>query len=84
MANLSGDGMHSKYNYHDGCRPMDCDNLPEMYLNNTWRANLSITGASGLPDTSIAGNVVRQATSVKLSLRLPPSARPAETEAKLI
>ena len=84
MANLSGDEMHSKYDYHDGCRPMDCDNLPEMYLNNTWRANLSITGAAGLPDTSIAGNVVRASTTVKLSLRLPPSANPVETEAKLI
>lgn len=76
--------MHSKYDYHEGCKPMDCDNLPEMYLNNTWRANMSITGASGLPDTSIAGNVVRASTTVKVSLRLPPSAKPAETEAKLI
>lgn len=76
MANLSGDEMHSKYDYIDGCKPMDSDNLPEMYLNNTWRANLSITGAAGLPDTSIAGNVVRASTSVKLSLRLPPSANP--------
>lgn len=84
MANLSGAEMHSKYDYHEGCKPMDCDNLPEMYLNNTWRANMSITGASGLPDTSIAGNVVRASTSVKVSLRLPPSANPAETEAKLI
>ena len=25
-----------------------------MYLNNTWKANLSTTGASGLPDVSIA------------------------------
>lgn len=76
MANLSGSEMHTKYDYHEGCTPMDADNLPEMYLNNTWRANLSITGAAGLPDTSIAGNVVRASTSVKLSLRLPPTAKP--------
>jgi len=63
---------------------MDCDNLAEMYLNNTWRANLSVVGASGLPDTSIAGNVVRASTSVQLSLRLPPSAPAMETEAKFI
>ena len=84
MAELSGDSMHAKYDYHEGCRPMDVDNLAEMYLNNTWRANLSITGASGLPDTSIAGNVVRASTSVKLSLRLPPSKNPQEAEAALI
>ena len=84
MADLSGATMHNKYDYHEGCQPMDADNLPEMYLNNTWRANLSITGAAGLPDTSIAGNVVRASTQVRLSLRLPPSANPVETEAKLI
>ena len=84
MANHSGPEMHAKYSYHEGCQPMCCDNLPEMYLNNTWRANLSIVGANGLPDTAVAGNVVRQATSVKLSLRLPPSANPIETEKKLI
>ena len=84
MAALAGDTIHSKYDYVEGCKPMDCDNLAEMYLNNTWRANLSIVGASGLPDCSVAGNVVRASTSVKLSLRLPPSAKPQETEAKLI
>ena len=84
MAELSGDTMHTKYDYCEGGRPMDCDNLPEMYLNNTWRPNLSITGAAGLPDVSIAGNVVRQSTTVKLSMRLPPSADPAQAEAKMI
>ena len=29
---------------------MNQDNLEELYLNNTWRPNLSITGADGLPD----------------------------------
>lgn len=45
MANLSGDEMHTKYDYHDGAVPMSSEDLPEMYLNNTWRPNLSITGA---------------------------------------
>ena len=63
---------------------MQADNLPEMYLNNCWRANLSIVGAAGLPDAACAGNVIRAATTVKLSLRLPPSADPAACEAKLI
>jgi acetylornithine deacetylase/succinyl-diaminopimelate desuccinylase-like protein len=43
-----------------------------MYLNNVWRANLSITGADGLPDISKAGNVLRASTTVRLSLRLSP------------
>lgn len=44
-----------------------------MYLNNTWRANLSVTGASGLPDYTKAGNVVRPSTTLRLSMRLPPN-----------
>lgn len=83
MANLSGSTMHEKYEYVEGGQPMNHDNLPEMYLNNTWRANMSITGAGGLPDISVAGNVVRAKTSVRLSVRLPPSKVPAEAEARL-
>lgn len=49
MADMSGDIMFEKYNMNKGVRCMDQNNLPEMYLNNTWRANLSITGAAGLP-----------------------------------
>ena len=44
-----------------------------MYLNNTWRANLSITGAGGLPEYTKAGNVVRPSTTFRLSMRLPPN-----------
>jgi hypothetical protein len=52
---------------------MSQDNLVEMYLNNVWRANLSITGSEGLPPISMAGNVLRPTTSVRCSLRLPPT-----------
>jgi len=49
------------------------ENIEELYLNNVWKANLSITGADGLPPISKAGNVVRSDTSVRVSLRLPPT-----------
>lgn len=52
---------------------MEKNNLEELYINNMWRANLSITGADGLPPISKAGNVVRSFTGVRLSLRLPPN-----------
>ena len=45
----------------------------ECVLNRTWRPALSITGIDGVPSTSSAGNVLRPHTSLKLSLRLPPS-----------
>merc|ERR1711908_64299 len=44
-----------------------------MYLGNQWGANLSVTGADGLPPIEAAGNVVRSSTSVRLSMRLPPA-----------
>lgn len=82
MAALSGDMLFKKYDTHEGTLAMGEDNLKEMYLNNTWRPNLSITGAAGLPDIAIAGNVVRGSTSVRLSMRLPPGCDPKKaTEA---
>jgi len=42
-------------------------------LNRTWRGALSVTGADGMPETGSAGNVLRPSTSVKLSLRFPPT-----------
>ncbi len=46
----------------------------ELLLNRTWRPQLEITGAAGLPPPQSAGNVLRPWTSVLLSLRLPPTA----------
>jgi acetylornithine deacetylase/succinyl-diaminopimelate desuccinylase-like protein len=44
-----------------------------LILNRTWRPALSITGIRGIPDVDRAGNVLRPYTSVKVSLRLPPT-----------
>jgi len=57
----------------EGVTPINLDNLPEMYLNGTWRPSLTITGVDGLPPTSKAGNVIRKSTTVKVSIRLPPT-----------
>jgi len=51
-----------------------------MYLNNVWKANLATTGASGLPDVAVAGNVIRASTSVRCSMRLPPNMDPKKAE----
>src|SRR5262249_28577228 len=40
---------------------------------NTWEPALSITGAAGLPLPQDGGNVLRPSTSLKLSLRIPPT-----------
>jgi len=73
MAEMCGEDMYKKYRIHEGVKAMDQDNLKEMYLNNTWRPNLSIVAADGLPSTKTGGNVIRSSTTLKLSCRLPPS-----------
>jgi acetylornithine deacetylase/succinyl-diaminopimelate desuccinylase-like protein len=45
----------------------------EAILNRSWRPALSVTGAGGFPSIDSAGNVLRPKTSLKLSLRLPPT-----------
>lgn len=65
--------IFEKFPMVDGLRPMS-DELAELVLNRTWRPALSITGIGGMPPLESAGNVLRPETSVKLSLRLPPTA----------
>jgi acetylornithine deacetylase/succinyl-diaminopimelate desuccinylase-like protein len=45
----------------------------ELVLNRTWRPQLTVVGAEGLPEPDSAGNVLRPKTALKLSLRLPPT-----------
>ncbi len=62
----------NEFPFFGDTRPMT-DDAVEQILNRTWRPTLSITGADGLPPTSIAGNVLRPFTSLRLSFRLPPT-----------
>ena len=55
----------------DGMRPVSEDDV-ELLLNNSWRPTLSVIGASGFPEPANAGNVLRDSTTLALSLRLPP------------
>lgn len=45
----------------------------ELMLNNTWRPTLAVIGGDGLPLPADAGNVLRPATTLALSFRLPPT-----------
>lgn len=71
-AEVLGTAVYDKFPFLPGMKPM-ADDLTELVLNRTWRPALSVTGADGLPPLSSAGNVLRPSTSVKLSLRLPPT-----------
>jgi acetylornithine deacetylase/succinyl-diaminopimelate desuccinylase-like protein len=72
MAALMKDDLAKKYKMEPGVK-FCFEDMEKMYLANTWKANLSVTGAGGLPQYQKAGNVVRPSTSVRLSMRLPPN-----------
>jgi acetylornithine deacetylase/succinyl-diaminopimelate desuccinylase-like protein len=71
-AKALGAEVYTKFPFVPGMRPMNADPA-ELILNRTWRPALSITGLEGAPPIRDAGNVLRPATSAKLSLRLPPT-----------
>ncbi|MBI3637242.1 MAG: M20/M25/M40 family metallo-hydrolase, partial [Candidatus Rokubacteria bacterium] len=73
VAAALGREIHEKFPFVPGLRPVATDSL-ELLLNNTWRPALAITGVDGIPPLADAGNVLRPLTSLKLSLRLPPTA----------
>ena len=54
--------------------------ITELVLNRTWRPQLTVIGAGGLPQPGNAGNVLRPSTTLALSLRLPPTADAAAAE----
>lgn len=59
----------------DGMSPVSDDEV-ELILNNSWRPTMSVIGGAGLPPPAEAGNVMRTATTLALSFRLPPTADP--------
>jgi acetylornithine deacetylase/succinyl-diaminopimelate desuccinylase-like protein len=67
-----GEAVWSKFPFAKGTRPLD-ERLAELVLNRTWRPQLSVVGAEGLPPPQSAGNVLLPFMSLKLSLRLPPT-----------
>src|SRR4249919_1248462 len=72
VAEVLGDEVFDKFPFLPGMTPM-AEDLTELVLNRTWRPALSVTGVDGIPPLASAGNVLRPYTSVKLSLRLPPT-----------
>ncbi len=71
-ARILGNEVYDKFPFVPGMKAVDTDTL-ELLLNRTWRPALAITGQGGMPDLVQAGNVLRPKTSLKISLRLPPT-----------
>jgi acetylornithine deacetylase/succinyl-diaminopimelate desuccinylase-like protein len=71
-AAVLGASVYTSFPFASGARPVDGD-VTELLLNRTWRPQLEVIAAAGLPAPESAGNVLRPRTSLKLSLRLPPT-----------
>jgi acetylornithine deacetylase/succinyl-diaminopimelate desuccinylase-like protein len=71
-AKILGDEVYTKLPFAPGMKPMT-DNIAELILNRTWRPQLAITAADGYPLPENGGNVLLPYTTLKLSLRLPPT-----------
>lgn len=74
-AKVLGETTFARFPWAGSTRPI-ADDPAELVLNRTWRPYLAVTGVAGIPALENAGNVLRPSTSLKLSLRLPPTAEP--------
>ena len=75
-----GDAVRASFPFAGGTKAMVEDRV-EMVLNRTWRPQLAVIGADGLPAAQSAGNVLLPFTTMKLSLRLPPTLNGAKSAA---
>jgi acetylornithine deacetylase/succinyl-diaminopimelate desuccinylase-like protein len=71
-AAVVGSAAYDSFPFSVGARAA-ADDIEQLLLNRTWRPQLEITGAAGLPPLDKAGNVLRPFTALKISLRLPPT-----------
>ena len=71
-ASVLNENVFKRFPMKGNIQPVS-DDLVELILNRSWRPTLSYLGASGLPEINDAGNVLRPFTSIKLSMRLPPT-----------
>jgi acetylornithine deacetylase/succinyl-diaminopimelate desuccinylase-like protein len=81
-ARVLDDEVWSKFPFLGSTQPVSKDPL-QLLLNRTWKPALSYIGQAGLPDLVQGGNVLRPKTSIKLSLRIPPSLDATDLERKM-
>jgi acetylornithine deacetylase/succinyl-diaminopimelate desuccinylase-like protein len=72
VAAVVGEDVWRRFPFVPGMQPPQGDPF-ELELANTWQPALAVTGAAGLPLPADGGNVLRPRTTLKLSLRLPPT-----------
>jgi len=70
-AAILGRDVYAKFPFAGKTRPM-AEDTAELILNRTWRPQLAVIGADGLPLPANAGAVLLPSTTLKVSMRLPP------------
>ena len=81
-AGVLGNDIFNRFPLKENSKPVSEDPV-ELILNRSWRPALSYLGVGGLPEISDAGNVLRPFTSIKLSMRLPPSSSAKKVSKKI-
>ncbi len=81
-AAILGDEVWSSYPFAGRTKPMAEDGAA-LLLAKTWEPQLAITGMAGYPLPENGGNVLLPFSTVKLSLRLPPTAEAEVARAAL-
>lgn len=86
-AKLLGKSLYDHFKFVAGSSPMADLTDPtkacfELLLNRTWKANVAILGAEGLPPIKDAGNVLRAWTAIRASMRIPPTLDPEAAKKK--
>ena len=72
VVKVLGERIITKIEWEEGCEPVT-NTLVEAFINRTLRPTLCLIGIDGIPPSGIAGNVLRPYTTLRLSIRLPPS-----------
>ncbi len=81
------EAMHDPLSHHfptvEGLELMGRDGADRL-IRQSWAATVSIVGFEGAPRPQDAGNVLRPSTTVKISIRTPPSVNAGDAQAVLI
>jgi acetylornithine deacetylase/succinyl-diaminopimelate desuccinylase-like protein len=83
LANELGDPLAHHFPTVAGLELMGRDGA-ERLIRQSWSAALSVIGVDGIPSVDVAGNVLRSSTTLKLSVRTPPSVDVARAQRAIV
>uniref|UniRef100_A0A7S1R526 Peptidase M20 dimerisation domain-containing protein n=1 Tax=Neobodo designis TaxID=312471 RepID=A0A7S1R526_NEODS len=73
LEKLGFDAFLAQFPFQQGVKAENTTSVADLAIRNFWKPSLTIVGVDGLPSVADGGNVLRQLTRFKLSIRLPPN-----------